>query len=176
MQANNLSSAAADLIESCGNTVKNMIDAYRSGGERAVVFLEQHWSNALQEPNAPLNSSEVVKNAFSAQRALNTAYIQGLAQSSKGAQETVNQIINLANQGVEQIAANASMFEERTGLPTFSLLSRMTLPGAMMLVTSAAQIEQKTANLFSRFAHDDVSTTTIKRTSSYSQKRPTKPD
>ena len=36
MSAKNLSTVACDLIESYGNTAKNVIDAYRAGGERVV--------------------------------------------------------------------------------------------------------------------------------------------
>lgn len=166
-----VSDVAADLIESYGNTVKNVIDAYRAGGEHVLGLVEQHWSRTMQEPYPPL-TAVMVKNGSTAQRSLKVCYIQGLEKSSKNAQEMVNQFANFASQGVERLAANASMFEKKTGLHAFSLLSQVTLPGASVLVTLATQIEQKTANIASRFAHDDVSTTTVKRSSSFSRKRP----
>ncbi|UUZ71392.1 hypothetical protein LP415_20465 [Polaromonas sp. P1(28)-8] len=43
MSAKNLSIVASNLIESYGNTAKNVIDAYRAGGERVVSLLEQRW-------------------------------------------------------------------------------------------------------------------------------------
>ena len=49
MSAKNLSTVAADLIESYGNTAKNVIDAYRAGGERVVSLLEQRWNQALKQ-------------------------------------------------------------------------------------------------------------------------------
>ena len=39
MSAKNLSTVANDLIESYGNTAKNVINAYRTGGERMVEAL-----------------------------------------------------------------------------------------------------------------------------------------
>ena len=49
MTAKNLSTVACDLIESYGNTAKNVIDAYRAGGEHAVSLLEQRWSRAMKQ-------------------------------------------------------------------------------------------------------------------------------
>ena len=169
MSAKNLSAVTADLIESYGNTVKNVIDALRAGSEQAVVVLEQHWSSTLLAPHTPM-PAQMAKTISATQLTLNRCITQGLEQSSKGAQEMVNQLVNLATQGVERLAANASLFEEQTGLRGLRLLSQASLPAASVLVTLATHIEQKTATLSRKYAHGDVSTATIKRTTAFSRK------
>ena len=169
MSAKNIYAVTADLIESYGNTVKNVIDALRAGGEQAVVVLDQRWSRTLLAPNTPI-PAQMAQTLSATQQTLNLCMTQGLEQSSKGAQEMVNQLVNLATQGVERLAANASLFEEKTGIPGFRLLSQASLPAASVLVTLAARIEQKSANMASKYAHDDVSTATIKRTTEFSRK------
>ena len=47
MSTKNLSSVATAVIESYGNTAKNVISAYRVGNERAVSAMEQRWQAAV---------------------------------------------------------------------------------------------------------------------------------
>ena len=173
MSAKNIYAVTADLIESYGNTVKNVIDTLRAGGEQAVVVLDQRWSRTLLAPNTPI-PAQLAETLSATQQTLNLRITQGLDQSSKGAQEMVNQLVNLATQGVDRLAANASLFDKKTGLPGLSLLTQVSLPAASLMVRLASHIEQKSANMASKYAHDDVSTTTIKRTTAFGRKSRTK--
>ncbi len=170
MSAKNLSTVASDLIESYGNTAKNMIDAYRAGGERVVSLLEQRWNKALKESRSEL-TAETAKNARAAQLAFSVYYTKGLSLTTSGAQQVVNQLVKVAEAGVERAAANASLFEEKTGVTALDTLAKATAPAALALSQLATQIEQKTAELASKIAGDDVSTATVKRTTAFSQRR-----
>ena len=173
MSAKNIYAVTADLIESYGNTVKNVIDALRAGGQQTVVMLDQRWSRTLLAPNTPI-PAQMTQTLSATQQTLNLCITQSLDQSSKGAHEMVSQLVNLATQGVDRLAANASSFDEKTGLPGLRLLSQVSLPAASLMVTLASHIEQKSANMASKYAHDDVSTTTIKRTTAFGRKSRTK--
>ncbi len=170
MSAKNLSTVAADLIESYGNTAKNVIDAYRAGGERVVSLLEQRWNRALKESRSEL-TAETAKNASAAQLAFSVCYTKGLILTTNGAQQVVSQWVKVAEAGVERAAANASLFEEKTGVSTLSTLAKATTPAALALSKLAAQIEQKTAELASKIAGDHVTTASVKRTTAFSQRR-----
>lgn len=173
MSAKNLSTVASDLIESYGNTAKNFIDAYRAGGERVVSVLEQRWNRALKESRSEL-TAEVAKNATAAQLAFSAYYSKGLTLATSGAQQVVTQLVKLAETGVERAAANAALFEEKTGVSTLNTLAQATAPGALVLSKLAAQIEQKTAKLASKIAGDEVTTVSAKRKSAFSQRRAAK--
>lgn len=170
MSAKNLSTVANDLIECYGNTAKNVIDAYRTGGERVVSLLEKRWNTALKQSRTDL-TAETAKNASAAQLAFSVYYTKGLMLTTSGAQQVVNQLVKVAEAGVERAAANASLFEEKTGVTTLNTLAKATAPGALVLSKLAAQIEQKSAQLASKLAANDVATASIKRTSAFSQKR-----
>jgi hypothetical protein len=170
MSAKNLSTVAVDLIESYGNTAKNVIDAYRAGGERVVSLLEQRWNQALKQSRTEL-TAETAKNATAAQLAFSAYYTKGLTLTTKGAQQVVDQLVKVAEAGVERAAANASLFEEKTGVTTLNTLAAATAPGALALSKLATQIEQKSAEFASKIAGDDVTTASVKRTSAYSQRR-----
>ena len=164
MSAKNLSTVANDLIESYGNTALNVIQAYRAGGERVVSLLEQRWNQALKQSRSEL-SAETAKNASAAQAAFSAYYTKGLLLTTSGAEQVVSQLVKVAEAGVERAAANASLFEEKTGVTTLNTLAQVTSPGALALSKLAAQIEQKSAELAGKIAGD--SKAAAKRSSAF---------
>jgi hypothetical protein len=164
MSAKNLSTVANDLIESYGNTALNVIQAYRAGGERVVSLLEQRWNQALKQSRSEL-SAETAKNASAAQAAFSAYYTKGLLLTTSGAEQVVSQLVKVAEAGVERAAANASLFEEKTGVTTLNTLAQVTAPGALALSKLAAQIEQKSAELAGKIAGDSKAAT--KRSSAF---------
>lgn len=173
MTAKNLSTVATDLIESYGNTAKNVIDAYRTGGERVVTALEERWNTAFKESRSQL-TKDVAQNATAFQLAFSVYYTKGLTQTTKGAEIVVAQLVKLAEAGVERLAANASRFEEKTGLTTLNTIAQVTKPGAVALSQLAAKLEEKSALLASKVAGDNVITTKVKRASAFSKGRAAK--
>ena len=173
MTAKNLATVATDMIECYGNTAKNVIDAYRAGGERVVTVLEKRWNSALKESRSQL-TKDVAKNASAAQLAFSVYYTKGLTQTTKGAELMVSQLVKLAEAGVERVAANASLFEEKTGLNTLTTIAEVTKPGVVVLSQFAAKVEEKSAQLASKIAGDNIATATVKRTSAFGQRRAAK--
>ena len=170
MTAKNLSTVTTDLIGCYGNTAKNVIDAYRAGGERVVTVLEQRWNAAFKESRSQL-SKDVAKNASAAQLAFSVYYTKGLTQTSKGAELLVTQLVKLAEASVERVAANASLFEEKTGMNTLNTIAQATKPGVAALSQFAAKIEQKSATLASKIAGGNVATVTVKRATAFAKRR-----
>jgi hypothetical protein len=157
MSAKKLSTVTTDVIESYGNTAKNVIHAYRAGGERVATLLEKGWDRALKESRSQL-AEGVARNASSAQQVLNGYYTKGLTLTSDGAEQVVDQIVKLAGSGVQRVAANAHRFEEKTGVTALNTLAQATLPTAVALSTLATRIEVSSANLASKVAGPKVAT------------------
>ena len=173
MTAKNLSTVATDMIECYGNTAKNVIDAYRAGGERMVTVLEKRWNAAFKESRSQL-TKDVAQNASAAQLAFSVYYSKGLTQTTKGAELVVNQLVKFAEAGVERVAANASLFEVKTGLNTLNTIAEVTKPGVVVLSQFAAKLEEKSAALASKIAGDNVATANVKRTSAFAKGRAAK--
>jgi hypothetical protein len=55
-----------------------------------------------------------------------------LTTTTKGAELLVSQLVKLAEAGVERVAANASLFAEKTGLNTLNTIAEVTKPGALV--------------------------------------------
>ena len=115
MTARTLSSATNQLIETYGNTAKNVINAYRIGNERVVGFMDQRWESALSRTGRKL-TAEVRGNALSAQKKLSAYYTQGYTLATDSADVLVNKAVALAGKGIHQVAANAGQFEKKTGV------------------------------------------------------------
>ena len=162
MSAKKLSTVTCHVINAYGNAAKNVIHAYRAGGERVVRMLDRRWSKALKQ-SRPQLAARVVKNAGVVQQVLHSYSLKGLTVTSGGAQNVVNQIVKLADAGVHGLSVNADRFEDKIGARLLSSLAQAALPGAVALSTLANRIEQKSAHLASRITGDIVMVTLVKR-------------
>ena len=144
MSQQNLATVATDLIESYGNTAKNVISAYRVGNERAVSAMEQRWHAAVMGSGKRL-SEEVRSNALSAQKKLGAYYIKGIEFTTQGADTAVSKAVELAAKGVQQVAANANKFEKATGNTTLNKIAVAAVPAAVAVSKVAGQVEKKTS-------------------------------
>ncbi len=151
MSNKNLSTVTTDLIESYGNTAKNIIQAYRVGNQRAVQFVDVRWEKALQQSASQLRT-EVRKNAMAAQKTISGIYIKGIDLSSDNADLIVNKFVELAGKGVQQVSANASAFEKRTGVEALGKLAKASVPAAIVVTGLAGKLEQGSSKLANKLA------------------------
>ncbi len=155
MSAQQLSHVANDVIISYGNTVKNVINAYRAGGERVAGLVEQRWDHAFAQSRAQL-SAETAKNATAAKAIVGGYYTRGLSVATDSANEVVAQMVKLANTGVERAANGAELLQAKTGIHAIDTVAQATLPGAVALSTLASTIEQKSAVLARKIKGNNV--------------------
>lgn len=151
MTSRNLSTVTTNVIESYGNTAKNVINAYRAGGERMVGFVDQRWELAVGKSSARL-SAEVRANALSAQKKLSGFYSKGISATTDGADAVVGKVVELAEKGVTQVAANASRFEKATGVTALHTLATAAIPAAEAVSKVADKIEKQSSLLVRRVA------------------------
>ena len=64
MSTKNLSTVTTDLIETYGNTAKNVINAYRVGNERVIGMMDQRWESAV-EPTRSQNITVTCRRSAS---------------------------------------------------------------------------------------------------------------
>ena len=162
MTHKNLSTVTNDLLVSYGNPAKNMINAYRAGGERVAGYFEQRWERAMEQSRTQL-VPEVRSNAKHAQKVLGAYYVKGLAFTTNGADTVVDQLVSFAGQGVQQVAANASRFEEKTGM-ALDRFTQAVAPVATVVTKLATQIEQKSGELAEKIAGSPAHSTAKRAT------------
>ncbi|MBK6320733.1 hypothetical protein [Candidatus Aalborgicola defluviihabitans] len=150
-----LATVTNELIESYGNTAKNVINAYRVGNERAVVFMDQAFVSAIGKTGTRL-SAKTRHNAVAAEKKLTGYYAKGVELTSDNADLMVNKAVELAGKGLVQVAANAGRFEKSIGVTTLSTLATAAVPAAKAVTKVAAQIEAKSGVLASKIAGKTV--------------------
>lgn len=172
MTSRNLSAATTDLIETYGNTAKNVINAYRVGGERVIGFMDQRWEAALQKSASRL-SNEVRGNALSAQKKISSYYTQGISMTTAGADAIVSKAVQLAGKGVQQAAANASQFEKSTGVTALHTVAKAVAPAVDAVQKLASSIEHQSSRLVNRIAGKsaDVKVAAVKRVTPFKKAR-----
>lgn len=136
------SAVTTDLINSYGLTVKNLVQAYRAGGERVADFVEQRWALALGQSQDQL-TAEVRKNAKVTHDLVGAIYHRSLAFTTSSADAAVDKLVALASQGVQHAAANAARFDEQIGVPSLDKLAQVAVPAAVAATRLVNQLEEK---------------------------------
>jgi len=146
-----LATVTNELIESYGNTAKNVINAYRVGNERAVVFMDQRFVAAVNKAGARL-SAQARHNAVAAEKKLTAYYVKSVEMTSDNANMVVSKAVELAGKSVVQVAANAGRFEKSTGVKALSTLATAAMPAAQAVTKIAGKIEAQSGVLASKIA------------------------
>jgi hypothetical protein len=151
MTSKSLATVTTELIECYGNTAKNVINAYRVGNARAASYVDSSWATAVNKAGARL-SAEARTNALSAQKKVSGYFVKSVALTSDTADMAVQKAVVLAGKGVAQVAANASRFEQSTGLSALNTLAVAAIPAAQAVTKVAAQIEAQSGALVDKIA------------------------
>ena len=151
MSTKSLATVADSVIDAYGQTAKNMIQAYRVGGERMIDFADQRWDAAISAGAARLND-ELRSNLLQARKRVSGYYTRGLHFGTDRAETAVSTAVDLAHKGVERIAANAERFDEATKLGALERINRVALPAASAVSKVASRIEQGSNQLLVRVA------------------------
>ncbi len=163
MSTKTLVSVTNELIESYGNTAKNVINAYRVSNERALELVNKGLSTAIEK--AANLRPEIQDKAVAAQESVSSLYSKGVVAASEGADAAVNKVIELAIKGVEQVAANTDRLEKALGANTLNAIVGAALPAAEAVSKVAATLEAKTGDLVNNIAGSKakVKVATVKR-------------
>jgi hypothetical protein len=146
-----LSSVATAVIESYGNTAINMINAYRVGGERVIGFVDQRFEAAVNTGAARL-SDELRSNLIDTEKRISGYYAKGLQIGTDRAESAVSTAVELANKGVDRIAANAERFDQATKLGALDMINRVAMPAATAMSEVVVRIEEGSSQLAKKVA------------------------
>jgi len=151
MSNKSLSSVATAVIESYGNTAINMINAYRVGGERVIGFVDQRFEAAVNTGAARL-SDELRANLIDTEKRISGYYAKGLQFGTERAESAVSSAVELANKGVDRMAANAERFDQATKIGALDMINRVALPAATAMSDVVVRIEEGSSQLAKRVA------------------------
>ena len=151
MSNKSLSSVATAVIESYGNTAINMINAYRVGGERVIGFVDQRFEAAVNA-GAVRISDELRSNLIGTEKRISGYYAKGLQFGTERAESAVSSAVELANKGVDRIAANAERFDQATKFGALEMINRVAMPAATAMSEVVVRIEEGSSQLAKKVA------------------------
>ena len=151
MSKKNLSSVAAAVIDSYGNTALNVIHAYRVGSERVIGFVDQRFEAVVNADAVKLGES-LRSNLIDTQQRISGYSTKGLHFGTERAESAVNSAVDLAHKGVARIAANAERFDQATQLGALEAINRVALPAATAMSQVIERIEEGSSQLAKRVA------------------------
>lgn len=151
MSTNSLAAVADTVIDAYGQTAKNMIQAYRIGGERVIGYADQRWDAAINAGAARL-SEEWRDNLLQTRERISGYYTKGLHFGTDRAETAVSTAVDFAHKGVERLSANAERFDEATKLGAVDAFNRVALPAANALSKVVNRIEEGSNQLLERVA------------------------
>ena len=151
MATKTLATVANTVIDAYGHTAKNMIAAYRVGGERMIGFADQRWDAAIGAGASRL-SEELRETLLQTRKRISGYYTKGLHFGTDRADMVVDTTVDLAHKGVERIAANAERFDEVTKIGALQTINRVALPAAEVASRVATRIEEGSSQLLERVA------------------------
>jgi len=151
MAKQNLATVTNELIESYGNTAKNVISAYRVGNERAIELMDQGFANALEAAGSRL-SARTRYNAVTTEKKITAYYAKSVGVTADNATLVVDKAVELAGKGVAQVSANANRFEKSTGVNALSTLAVAAVPAAQAVSKVVVTIEAKSGELVEKIA------------------------
>lgn len=149
MSNKNLSHVAASVIDSYGNTARNVIGVYRAGGERMIGFVDQRFEGVVHRGAAGLREG-LRSNLVHTQQRWSGYCVKSLHYGSERATGAVDAAVDLAHKGVERIAANAERFDQATQLGALEAISRAAMPAAAVVSQFAERIESGSSKLVQR--------------------------
>ena len=172
MPTKNLATATTELIACYGNTARNIVSAYRVGGERMIGLMDQRWKTALEKTGSRLKP-EVRGNALSAQKKLSGYYARSISLTTGGADALIDKAVELAAKGVQQAAANAGRFEKKTGFSTLQVVATAAVPAIDAIQKIANKFEAQSSKLVNRISGKDVVATVaaVKRVAPFKKAR-----
>lgn len=151
MSTKSLATVADNVIDAYGQTAKNVIQAYRIGGERVIGFADRRWDAAINTGAARL-SDELRANLLQTRKRISGYYTKGLHFGTDRAETAVTTAVDLAHKGVERLAANAERFDEATKLGALQAINRVAMPAATAVSKVAIRLEQGSTQLLERVA------------------------
>ena len=149
MSAKSLASVAQQVITTYGNTAKNVIQAYRVGGERAFLMVDQTFAAAVDKTAERINP-KLRSGAVAVEQLVSSFYAKRVSMASDGADFAVNRVVTIAEFGVTQVAANANRFEKATRTQALSTIAAAALPAAKAVNDVGVKLEAKSEELVSK--------------------------
>jgi len=131
MASESLSSVVLDVLKQNRKVGKSFVDAYRVGGKRII---ERNLSDKLGNRGKKIGG----------------LLVKGISKASDGADLALEKVCDQASSAVRKVAAKVSGMDNRYAAKYFSLVGKVTLPGAKIARDLSTKLAEGTAKAYKR--------------------------
>ena len=151
-----ISALAIDAVNNYQRVGKNLVDAYRTGSERAIARLDERYTATLNKGNTPLLSDNVKQSLIDAQRQVSTLWTAGIVNASNRANAAIDKAVERVAESIKRGAEVATRVEAAIGNGTVDVARRLNMPAAQITRDIAARLADSSEQLAARVAGDVV--------------------
>lgn len=155
MSAKNLSTVAADVIETYGLTATNVINAYRFGGERFIGFVDTRVASAVSGKRNAFGGG-LRSLLVDSQKRVSGYSVNALQAGTDSAQRAVGMAVDLATKGLSVVAASAVRVERAANVNALDTFNRVAMPAAELVSQVADKLEEGSSALVRRVAGNGI--------------------
>jgi len=150
MSTQNLSAIAIDVVEQYHQAGRHLVNAYKSGVERAERAFNGRLASVVQTPALPLVDEAVQSSLIEVQRQVASVLAKGLRAGSDRVSELNDRLAERARSDIERLASAVTSAEsafETNGVDTLALYG---VPSAQISLAVASAVSEGAKRLGER--------------------------
>jgi hypothetical protein len=144
-----LNSIAIDVVGQYGEAARHLVQACRTGTERAVTGLGGRYEKLLESRSLPLVTDSLKAGIIGAEQRLSGYVVDAVARVSDGADNAVERVSSRTIEGMQAFGAKTAWAND---LMVVSALRTINLPAAKLSLEIASQVNKATRSLSERIA------------------------
>ena len=150
MTTQTLNAVAIDVIGHYGIVTKNLLQAYRVGTERAVLKLNDGYSNIVKSSSIPMVDDSIRSSLVSAHQQFLGFIVDGVARATEQADVAVDRVTESTTAGLKKLGGFGDKVKSVVGAPTVDTMTKINMPAAQVSLSIAGAMVEGSKRLVER--------------------------
>jgi len=150
MTTQTLNAVAIDVIGSYGIATKNLLQAYRVGTERAVLKLNDGYSNVVKSSSLPMIDDTIRSSLVAAHQQFLGFIVDGVARATEQADVAIDRTIESTTTGLQKLGGFGDKVKSVVGAPAVDTITKLNMPAAQVSLSIAGAVVEGSKRLVER--------------------------
>ena len=150
MTTQTLNAVAIDVIGQYGLATKNLLQAYRVGTERAVLKLNDGYSNVVKSSSVPMVDDSIRSSLVAAHQQFLAFIVDGVARATEQADVAIDRTIESTTTGLQKLGGFGDKVKSVVGAPAIDTITKLNMPAAQVSLSIAGAVVEGSKRLVER--------------------------
>lgn len=150
MNTQTLNAVAIDVIGHYGIATKNLMQAYRVGTERAVLKLNDGYSNIVKSSSIPMIDESIRSSLLAAHQQFLGFVVDGVARATEQADVAIDRMTESTTAGLQRLGGFGDKVKSVVGAPTVDTMTKINMPAAQVSLSIAGALVEGSKRLVER--------------------------